>query len=324
MRITVFGAGAVGGMIAARLAAAGQTVSLIARGQTLGAIKADGLRLRDGDETYASPLTATDDPASLPAPDVLILTLKAHQIEGALPQIRPLVGADTLVVPAINGLPFWYFDGLAGDFPVTHLTSLDPTGTLSKALPAAQLAGCVVYVAAAVEGPGEVLSTGSRRLILGPVDAPHPTLQPLSETLIEAGFDAPISDDIRRDLWVKLWGNLWANPLSVLGNATVGDLVGEPLVCDIARRMMGEARTIAGAVGVTLDGDIEARINQSARGLPNFRTSMLQDFDRGRPIELEAILGSVRELAQKLDIPAPTIDAIYGLTRLRAKTAGLG
>lgn len=323
MKITVFGAGAVGGLIAGRLAQAGETTSVVARGATLAAIREHGLRLREGDgDEAALPLTATDDPAGLPDQDVVVLALKAHQIEGALPTIAPLLKGDPLVLPAINGVPWWYGAGSDSPLDPARIAAVDPNGRLADTFDAARLAGCVVYVAAESPEPGRVVSTGNRRLMLGPV-APGGAagLEAFATALDQAGFTAPVVDDIRVEVWKKLWGNLWANPISVLTNATMGEIASEPSVRETARAMMREARAVAAALGVTLDGDIDERIDKPGRGLPDFRTSMLQDFDRGRPIELEAILGAVRELAIRLEIPAPTIDMVYGLTRLRARTA---
>ncbi|MBP5855868.1 2-dehydropantoate 2-reductase [Marivibrio halodurans] len=326
MRITIFGAGAVGGTIAARLAAAGQSVSVVARGDTLAAIEANGLILAEDGTEITAPLTVTDDPATLPPQDVVLLGLKAHQIEPALPAIEPLLSARPLVVPAINGLPWWYFEGVADHPPGgARIDSVDPNGALARAFPATRLSGCVVYVAARTLAPGRVESSGYRRLILGPVLGTSPDgLEDFAATLANAGFEAPIDPDIRQAVWMKLWGNLWANPISVLTAAPMGPITDEPAVRATARRMMEEAQAVAARLGVVLDEDIEDRIDRPGKSLPDFRTSMLQDFDRGRPIELEAILGTVRELAHRLDIPAPTIDTVYGLTRLRARMAAEG
>jgi 2-dehydropantoate 2-reductase len=324
VKITVLGAGAVGGMIAARLAAAGETVSLIARGATLEAILRDGLVLEDTDGRYAGPLTATDAPENLPDQDVLVIALKAHQIPGALPTIGPLLTGRTLVVPAINGLPWWYFEGQAGPLGGTRLESLDPDGALSETFAPERLAGCVVYVASESKAPGRILSSGNRRLILGAVTDEAPALlAPFADSLTQAGFDAPTTADIRAEVWRKLWGNLWANPMSVLTGATMGEMAAEPSVRETACKMMREAQAIAASLGIALDGDIAERVDRPGAALAAFRTSMLQDYDRGRPIELEAILGSVRELSIRLGVPAPTIDTVYGLTKLRAETAGL-
>ncbi|MCR9219941.1 MAG: 2-dehydropantoate 2-reductase [Alphaproteobacteria bacterium] len=326
MRITVFGAGAVGGMIAARLAAHGSAVSVVARGETLAALKRGGLTLDDVDGRYDAPLAAaTDDPESLPPQDVLVLALKAHQIAGALPSLRPLLRPETLVAPAINGLPWWYFQGIGGPLCDARLASLDPDGALADAIPAERIAGCVVYVAAEVVQPGRVKSQGFQRLQLGrPVLGGAPGLEAFAEALSAAGFDAPILDDIRQAVWMKLLGNLWANPMSVATEATMGEMLEEPGVYAAAKRMTIEAREVARALGVALDQDIDERLRQSAAGgLKGFRSSMLQDFDRGRSLELDPILGSVLETAQRLGLPTPTLEAVYGIVNLKARTAGL-
>lgn len=326
MKITVFGVGAVGGMAAARLASAGEEVSVVARGETLAAIQRDGLILEDLDGRFAAPVTATDDPASLPPQDVLVLGMKAHQIAAALPKIRALLTDKTLVVPAINGLPWWFFQGREGPLADARLDSLDPDGALAGAFAPERLAGCVVYVASEIVAPGRIKSQGKRTWVLGPVtDGGAPALPAFADALVRAGYEAPIADDIRHAAWMKLWGNMWANPLSVATQATMGEMVSDDALRATAKRMMVEAQAIAAAVGVTIEMDLDKRVDEAAMGgLRDFRTSMLQDFDRNKPIELDAILGAIREIGQRLDIPHPVIDAVYGIVRLRAKTAGLG
>jgi len=326
MKITVFGVGAVGGMAAARLAQAGEDVSVVARGATLDAIRRDGLVLEDLDGRFDAPVNATDDPARLPPQDVVVLGMKAHQIAAALPKIRPLLGADTLVVPAINGLPWWFFQGRAGPLADARLESLDPDGALAEAFAPKRLAGCVVYVASEIVAPGRIKSQGKRKWVLGPVtDGGARALPAFAEALTRAGYEAPIADDIRHAAWMKLWGNMWANPLSVATQATMGEMVSDDALRATAKRMMVEAQAIAAAVGVTLEMDLDKRVDEAAMGgLRDFRTSMLQDFDRDKPIELDAILGAIREIGRRLEIPHPVIDAVYGIVRLRAKTAGLG
>ena len=326
MKITVFGVGAVGGMAAARLAGAGEEVSVVARGETLAAIQRDGLILEDLDGRFEAPVTATDDPAGLPPQDVLVLGMKAHQIAAALPKIRALLTDKTLVVPAINGLPWWFFQGREGPLADARLASLDPDGALAAAFAPERLAGCVVYVASEIVAPGRIKSQGKRKWVLGPVtDGGAATLPAFADALGRAGYEAPIADDIRHAVWMKLWGNMWANPLSVATQATMGQMVSDDALRATAKRMMVEAQAIAAAVGVTIEMDLDKRVDEAAMGgLRDFRTSMLQDFDRNKPIELDAILGAIREIGQRLDIPHPVIDAVYGIVRLRAKTAGLG
>ncbi len=331
MRIAIFGAGAVGGLIGARLTAAGADPLVVARGATAEALAERGLVLDDrGERLETQPRVASDPHAAGPQ-DAVVLALKAHQIAPALPSIRPLVGPKTLVVPAINGVPWWYFQGAYAETfegPDTpplagaRLDSLDPDGALANAFPAQQLVGCVVYVAAVVPETGTVVGSGPRRLELGAVDSTAPAaLASLADTLSGAGLDAPVVPDIRAAVWRKLWGNLWANPLSVATGGTMEELGGDAEVRGVAAGMMAEAERIANRLGVFFPMDIETRIDQGA-SLGPFKSSMLQDFERGRAIELAAILGAVREIGRRLDIPTPTIDTVHALVRLKARLAG--
>lgn len=323
MKIAVFGAGAIGGLAAGKLAHAGHDPLVIARGDTLAALQADGFHIHEKDGAFTVPVRATSDTTKAGVQDVLFLGLKSHQIAGVLPQLAPLVGPETTIVPMINGVPWWYFKGTDGALADRDLESLDPSGALAEALPVAQVVGCVVYVAADCPQPGTVNSVGPRRLMLGAPDnnPANPRLVAVRTLLDDAGFTVPEVDDIRTEIWQKLWGNLFANPLSVLTGAGMADICTRPAVRQVAADMMREAKTVAGALGIDLGMDIETRIGHAAQ-LGGFKTSMLQDYERGRAIELDAILGAVVEIAAGLDLSVPQLETVYGLVRLRAETAG--
>jgi len=325
MKIAVFGAGAIGGTIAGKLTARRQDCAVIARGETVARLNDTGLTIMERGEEYRGSPTVIDSAqtATLGHQDIVILTTKAHQIESALPAIMPLVGPETLIVPAINGIPWWYTLGIDNDaLNGRRLLSVDPNGALEAAFPADRTIGCVVYIAAEIAKPGIINSIGPRRLMLGGVTPAAQEKTPVVASILEAGdFRAPIETDIRKTVWEKLWGNLHANPISVLTAATMQQTVEDPYVRDVSRAMMAEAANVAGACGVEFGMSIDERLNQG-QGLGNFKTSMLQDFEKGRQIELDAILGAVIELANILSIETPMMNAVYGLTRLRARTAG--
>lgn len=326
MKISVFGAGAIGGTIAGKIAASGQDCALVARGETVRRLTESGLSVTERGKIYEGRPNVVDisETDSLEPQDILFIATKAHHIESALPALTPLIGPETLIVPAINGIPWWYPEGLdRQEIAGKRMMSIDPNGSLAEALPADQIIGCVVYVAAVVREPGRIDSIGPRRLMLGgATPAAHLRTPEVAEILKAAEFTAPIDDDIRTTVWVKLWGNLHANPISVLTAATMEQTTDDPYVREVSRAMMAEAAAVAHALDVDLGMSIEERLDQG-KGLGNFKTSMLQDFENGRSIELDAILGAVMELGDWLSIDTPMMDAVYGLTRLRAMTAGL-
>ena len=324
MRIAVFGAGAVGSMIAARLARIEADVTLIARGERLAALRAHGLTYIEKEERFTTYPSLSDDTRSCGTFDAVILALKAHQIEAALPDILPLIGSETLIVPAINGLPWWFFEGRDSPRGESTIRTVDPTGRLAAALPAHQIVGCVVYVAAETHPPASVESAGIRKLVIGPAVADSGLddhITALADTLENAGFYARITTDIRTEVWLKLWGNIWANPLSVATGMTMRDLYDDPAIYAVALDILKESAQVAERLGITLPMDAETRLSGGAK-LGHFKTSMLQDFERGRAIELDAILGAVIEIADRLEIPVPTLKCVYALTRARAKTHG--
>ncbi len=322
MRVCIVGAGAVGCVLAARLARAGCDVSMVARGDTLRAIQERGLRLIDRKGEFSYDIPVTDNAADLGTQDHVIVATKAHTIAAALGAVTPLLGTDTAVASAVNGIPWWYFHKLDGNYPSPHLDSVDPGGTVWKAIGPERALGCVVYIAAAMREPGTVYHSFGIQFVLGePNNTTSPRVTALSEALIAGGLHAPISNDIRAAVWAKLWGNLNANPVSALTSASIGEMLDDPVIREILIDIAREGFEVATAMGVPLEGDPAARVKEMD-GLGAFRTSMLQDMDAGKAIELDPIVGSVAELGRLVGVATPTIDTIYALTRKRAALEG--
>ena len=322
MKIAIVGAGAIGGFLGARLALAGEEVTCIARGPNLAAIQANGLKLieEDGTERHAANVKGAQKMADAGAQDVVLLTLKAHQVKEVLPDMRGLFGPDTVVVTMQNGIPWWYFHKLAGPFEGRAVSTVDPDGTVAANIEIERVIGSVVYPASELVQPGVIKVIEGNRFTLGELDgSKSPRIEALSQALIKAGFKAPISSDIRSEIWLKLWGNLSFNPISALTHATLVDICQFPLTRELAANMMREAQTIAEKLGVKFKISLEKRI-AGAEGVGKHKTSMLQDVESGRPLELEALVGSVRELGRITETPTPYIDAIYAATSLLAKT----
>lgn len=322
MKVAVFGAGAIGGLLAARLAAAGVDVTVIARGPHLAAMQAKGLRLISGGETTTTHPRCIADAAEAGVQDYVIVTLKAHSLPAAAPQIARMMGPASTLVTGINGVPYWYFHGLNSPFRDRRVQSVDPSGTLWDILPPSQAIGCVIYPAAEVIQPGVVEHTYGDRFSLGEPDGSRsPRIEALSKLLIGAGLKAPIRPRIRDEIWVKLWGNLAFNPISALTVATLDRVTGEPELRALCRTMMLEAKPVAEALGTRFAIDVDKRIDGAAE-VGEHKTSMLQDLERGRPMEIDALLGAVVELGEAVGQPMPTCRAVLALVRERARQAG--
>jgi 2-dehydropantoate 2-reductase len=323
MKICIFGAGAIGGYMGAKLARAGSDVSLVARGPHLAAMQAKGLTLIEEDARFTVPVRASADPATLGAQDYVVITLKAHSVPGVVPAMQPLIGPETTVVMGVNGVPWWYFHGLDGPLAETRLASVDPGDVQWNGIGPERVLGCVVYPAAEVTEPGTIRHIEGNRFTLGEPDgAKSERATRLAEALTAAGLKAPVRPRIRDEIWVKLWGNLSFNPISALTTATLDVLCTDPGTRAVARAMMLEAQAIAETLGVKFPIDVDRRIDGGAAVGPH-RTSMLQDLDAGRPMEIDALVSSVQELGRLTDTPTPTIDTVLALVRLRARTAGL-
>jgi 2-dehydropantoate 2-reductase len=323
MRICVVGAGAIGGFIASGLAGAGADVSVLARGATLGALRASGLRVETAAGTVTVRVRASDDPAGLGVQDVMVLAVKAQAAPAAVRSIGPLLRPDTAVLPVMNGVPWWFFDGFGGPCAGCHLDSVDPRGSLAAALPVSRVIGAVVHMSASSPSPGVVRRFSGNRLIIGePSGAETGRMIELAGMLRRAGLDVPVSAQIRQDVWYKLWGNLTMNPVSALTGATGDQILADDLVLELCETAMLEAREIGARIGCPISETPADRIEVTRR-LGDFRTSMLQDAEAGRALELDALAGAVREIGALVGVPTPAVDALYGLTRLSAKVRGL-
>ncbi|XAH22657.1 2-dehydropantoate 2-reductase [Xylophilus sp. GW821-FHT01B05] len=323
MKVCIVGAGAIGGYIGARLAVAGQAqVSAIARGATLQALRSHGWRVREAGALLQSPAHATDRPEDLGAQDLVVIAVKGPALAAAAAGLVPLIGPDTLVLPAMNGVPWWFIQGRAGldDAP---LASVDPGGRIAAAIPLAQVLGCVVHISTSTPEPGLVQHQMGRGLIIGePGSGDTPRAQRIAALLAQAGFDAKVSPDVRKDIWYKLWGNLTMNPISAITGATVDRILADPLVRAFCSAAMQEAAAIGQHVGCPVAQAPEDRHKITA-GLGPFKSSMLQDVEAQRPIELDGIVAATRELGQRAGLQTPNIDALLGLTRLFGRVHGL-
>ena len=322
MKITVVGAGAIGGYLGARLSVAGEDVTFIARNRNLAAIRANGFRLilEDGSTLHAPNVRAVEQMAEAGPQDAVLLTVKAHQVRELLPALRGLFGPKTVVVTMINGVPWWYFQKLAGPYLGRAVTSVDPDGALAEQIEVDRLIGSVVYPAAELVEPGLVRVIEGNRFTLGELDGSRSErIEALSAAFMRAGFKSPVSRDIRAELWVKLWGNLSFNPISALTHATLADICRFPPTRTLAERMMTEAQAVAEALGVKFKITLAQRL-AGAEAVGAHKTSMLQDVEHGRALELEALVGAVVELGRITGTPTPNIEAVYAATSLLGQT----
>jgi len=322
MKICIFGVGAVAGVAGARMARGGvEGLSFVARGAHLDAIRRKGLTVRDATGAWTVKVTATDDTAALGAQDVVILGLKAHTIATALPQIAPLLGPETIIVPTLNGIPWWYFFGLP-EGHATHLDSVDPGGRIWRALDPARAIGCVVYIGSNIPAPGTIEHNNGGIYAIGePAGGPSERTARVASLFRAGGLECPVVDDIRAEVWKKLWGNLSVNPLSVLCEANCDDLANDPGLAQAMRDMMREASAVAASIGANAVPDIADQL-QAMRDLGPIKTSMLQDFHAGKTIELDALLGVICELGKQAGIATPCCDMVYALARFKAERAG--
>jgi 2-dehydropantoate 2-reductase len=314
-RIGIVGLGAIGGWIGARLALAGHAVSALARGSTLDALNT-GLRIREGDDDRTARIEASAEPSELGPQDLLIIGVKAPALAGAAALAQPMIGANTLILPMLNGVPWWFMPG-------DPLRSVDPDGGIAANLPQDRVIGCVVHAACRRIDPAAVEVVHADKLILGePEGGSGERVERLATLFESAGIPAEVSDDVRRAIWYKLWGNATINPLSALTRATADKLIAEPQLRAFMLEAMEELASIGAAVGCPIKESGEDRMAVTAR-LGSFKTSMLQDVEAGRPIELEALLGAPREIAQRVGIPTPKLDLLYAEARLLGESLSL-
>jgi len=322
VKVAVVGAGAIGGYVGALLSAAGEDVTFIARGSNLEAIQRNGIKvvLEDGTEVHARDATAHERPSDAGPQDVVFLAVKAHQVTPIAPKLDHLCHETTSIVTMQNGIPWWYFQRLGGPYDGHPVKSADPDGSIARLIDPARIIGSVVYPAANLVAPGVVHVVEGKRFTLGELDGSEtPRVQTISASMTKAGLKAPITTDIRSEIWLKLWGNLSFNPISALTGATLVDLVKFPLTRELCIAMMREAEQIANTLGVTFRVGIDRRI-AGAEKVGAHKTSMLQDLEQGKPLELDALVGSVVELGRLTNTPTPHIDAVYACTSLLAKT----
>ncbi len=322
MKICIYGAGAIGGYLGVQLALAGEDVTLIARGPHLEAMKKNGLKLLIGGEEKIAQPRCTDDPSEIGPQDYVIVTLKAPSAAAVAGNLEPLLGPDTAVVTATNGIPWWYFYNQDGPLRDYRLKSIDPDGNQWKLIGPGRAIGCVVYPACEIDEPGVIRHIDSNRFVLGePGGEKTNRVQQLSESLVNAGFKAPVRPQIRNEIWMKLWGNLCFNPISALTHATLDIVATDPGTRLVAREMMLEAQAIGEKLGVRFGVDVDRRIDGAAKVGPH-KTSMLQDLERGRAMEIDALVTVVQEMGRLTEVPTPTIDLVLALVQQRAQETG--
>lgn len=323
MKICIYGAGAIGGWIGARLAALGEPVSVVARGATLAALQTHGLRLQQTEGLLQVPVQTADNAAALGVQDLVVVAVKAPALAEVARGIAPLLGPHTMVLTAMNGVPWWFFQGFGGAYAGTSLKAVDASGAIAAAIPARHVVGCVVHASCALQAPGVVQHHFGNKLILGePSGQQTERAKALAALLERAGFEAPLSEQIQRDTWYKLWGNMTVNPVSALTGATTDLILGDPLVRDFISRVMLEAKEIGTRIGIPIDQQPEDR-HAVTRKLGAFKTSMLQDVEAGKAVELDALVTVVQELGVLTAVPTPFTDALLGLSRLQARVRGL-
>jgi 2-dehydropantoate 2-reductase len=323
MKICIYGAGAIGGYLGVQLLRAGADVSLVARGAHLAAMRADGLKLLMADQTHVVHPRCTDNAAELGVQDVVIICLKAHSIPGAIDQMRPLLGPRTRIVTAVNGIPYWYFYKHGGAHEGSTLESIDPGARQWRELGPERAIGCIVYPATEIEAPGVIRHVYGNQFPIGePSGEITDDVKDLSALLTDAGMKAPVLDRIRDEIWLKLWGNVCLNPISALTHATLDVICSDPETRALSKAIMLEAQAIAESFGVKFRVDVERRI-EGARKVGAHKTSMLQDLERGRPMEIDPLVTVVQEMGRLTGIATPALDAVLALVAQRGKIAGL-
>jgi 2-dehydropantoate 2-reductase len=323
MKVCIYGVGAIGGWLGAHLAQAGCQVSAVARGATLNALKSQGLTLHQGGQVIQVPLKASADPHELGVQDVVIVAVKAPALSDVAAQIGPLLGPQTIVFTAMNGVPWWFLQSFGGAVAGSRLQTIDPTGSIAQGIPAAHVLGGVVHASCAVDAPGVIRHHFGNGLIVGePSGQSTARVQDWVDLLVRAGFQASVSTQIQKDIWYKLWGNMTVNPISGMTGATTDQILNDDLVRGFISTVMLEAKAIGERLGIPIDQQPEDR-HAITRKLGAFKTSMLQDVEAGKSIELDALVSAVRELGQLTQVSTPFTDALLGLSRLHARGLGL-
>ncbi|MDM7943708.1 MAG: 2-dehydropantoate 2-reductase [Hydrogenophaga sp.] len=322
-RVAIVGAGAIGGWLGVLLSHTGCIVSALARGDTLAALQRDGLQLHENGRLIGAPVEASSSAAALGVQDLVIVAVKAPALAEVARGIAPLIGRHTVVLTAMNGVPWWFFNGFGGERAGTRLTSVDPGGGIDRSIPARNVIGGVVHASCSVDAPGVIRHHFGNGLIIGePSGEATERVAALAELLQRAGLNATVSPQIQKDVWYKLWGNMTVNPVSALTGATTDRILGDDLVRGFISSVMLEARAIGARIGIPIDQQPEDRHAVTLK-LGAFKTSMLQDVTARKPVELDALVTVVRELGQLTGVPTPFTDALLGLSRLQAQTLGL-
>jgi 2-dehydropantoate 2-reductase len=323
MKVCIYGAGAIGGWLGVKLGQAGCDIGVVARGATLAALKAHGLRLQQGGETHQVAVQASAEPADLGVQDLVVVAVKAPAMADVAKSIRPLLGPQTIVLTAMNGVPWWFFEGFGGSYAGTRLKAVDPDGSIAEAIPARHIVGCVVHASCSLREPGFVQHHFGQKLIIGePSGEKTARVQQLAALLEKAGFETVLSEQIQKDAWYKLWGNMTVNPVSAMTGATTDLILNDDLVRGFISAVMLEAREIGARVGIPIAQQPEDR-HQVTRKLGAFKTSMLQDVEAGKPVEIDALVTVVKEMGTLTGVPTPFTDALLGLSRLHARVRGL-
>ena len=322
-KVAIVGAGAIGGWIGVHLALAGAQLSVLARGETLAALQKNGLQLHQGGELLTADVNASNDASKLGVQDLVVIAVKAPALASVAQQIGPLIGPDTVVLTAMNGVPWWFLQGFGGALEGRALASVDPDGTIAQSIPSQDIVGCVVHASCSVNTPGVIRHHFGDGLIVGePSGQVTSRAQALHALLQNAGFNATLSPQIQRDIWFKLWGNMTMNPVSALTGATADRILDDDLVRGFMSCVMLEAKAIGACLGISIEQAPEDR-HAVTRKLGAFKTSMLQDVQAGKPVELDALVSAVRELGQMTGVHTPFTDALLGLSRLHASGLGL-
>ena len=323
MKVCIYGVGAVGGFLGARLAQSGNDVAAVARGATAAALRKHGLRVRSGESLTGAVIAVAEDPVALGPQDVVVIAVKGPSLAGVAERIAPLLRADTIVLTAMNGVPWWFFHGFGGRYAGTRVAAIDPSGAIATAIPDRHVVGCVVHFSCSTPEPGLVQHAFGNELIIGePNGRASPRVEALAGVLNAAGFATKVSSSIQKEIWYKLWGNMTMNPVSAITGATSDRILDDPLVTRFCLAVMAEAAAIGTEIGCPVAQSGEDRI-AVARKLGAFRTSMLQDVEAGRAVELDALVAAVREIGEMAGILTPNIDALLGLARLHARVRGL-
>ena len=322
-KVAIYGAGAIGGWLGAKLAGVGNDVSVVARGATVAALQQDGLQLVEAEWTTAHPVRASADPAALGVQDLVIVSVKGPGMADVARRIQPLIGPNTIVLTAMNGVPWWFLQGFGGPVAGLTLQSVDPGGAIAQAIPAQHVIGCVVHASCSVDAPGVIRHRAGQGLIVGePAGGETARVRELADLLTKAGFDVTLSPQIQKDVWYKLWGNMTMNPVCAMTGASSDRVLDDELVRGFLSAVMLEAKEIGARIDIPIADEPEDR-HAVTRKLGAMRPSMLQDVEAGKPVELDALVASVRELGQLTQVPTPYTDALLGLSRLHARVRGL-